>query len=298
MTILLTGSNGFIAQHIAKVLLLETGHSIICTSKNEDKLPFALQNSSYYFVKMDIGNPEDVKKVLNESHPDIIIHAAAIGSADVCELQKEMCDVINIAATELLAELSKKMDCKLIFLSTDFIFDGKNGPYEEEDAAGPLNYYGLSKLKGEKAVLGSNEKNCVVRLCSVYGPAISGKPRGIITLTKDKLSSGCEISVVSDQWRTPTYVLDIAKAVREIIKKNAIGIYHISGDEFKTPYEMALAAALYYKLDIALIKKVTTKELKEAAERPLKTGFKIIKAKTDLDFIPINLADGLQNLRF
>ncbi|GAC1596072.1 MAG: SDR family oxidoreductase [Ginsengibacter sp.] len=288
MKILVTGSNGFIAQHVSSLLATDSAYTVLATSRGPSLL------HEVNFKQLDIREGGEVDKIVSAFQPEVIIHAAANGSADDCELHKDECDLITVNATKNIIEAASKLNSKVIFLSTDFVFSGAAGPYIESDVVSPVNYYGRSKVEGERIISESNTENCIVRLCSVYGKGITGSARGIITLTKERLSKGLSLNVVADQIRTPTLVNDIAVAIRAIIDKNVSGIYHISGEEIKTPYEMAIAAARYFNLDEQLVIKTDSASLNEPAKRPLKTGFNIEKAKADLGFIPSRFEEGLK----
>ena len=183
-----------------------------------------------------------------------------------------------------------------IYISTDFIFDGISGPYLESDLPGPVNYYGSSKLGAEKSVMESKLPWCIIRTVLVYGNILVGNRSNMVSWVQNNLSQGKPIQVVSDQWRTPTYVEDLAKGILLAIENKAKGIYHISGEELLTPYDMAMATAAYLALDINLIEKVTASIFVQAAKRPAKTGFIIDKAKNELGFRPLSFKEGLKKM--
>ena len=192
--------------------------------------------------------------------------------------------------------LQKKNNAYFIFISTDFVFDGINGPYKEEDIVNPVSYYGSTKVAGEKAVEESGLASAIVRTCLVYGNTLSGTRSNLITWVKDNLGLGKKIKVVSDQWRTPTYVEDLAKGILLIMEKKAEGCFHISGEVLLSPYQMAIATALYLSLDTSLIEKVDASIFTQPAKRPATTGFIIDKAKAVLGFKPLTFEEGLKNM--
>ena len=296
MKILITGANGFIAQHIVIKLLENTGYEIIATSKSEDKLRWSMGGERYRFEVMDICDLQFLSFIEREN-PDVIIHAAAMGSADECELDREKALNVNVIATRNLADAARRIGVKFIFLSTDFVFDGKKGStYLEEDVTCPVNYYGQTKVLAEDYIIEHLDDYVIIRLCAVYGDAFYGKARGIITMTVEKLSDGKCINVVGDQIRTPTYVGDIAVAIERIIRVDGKGVFHVSGNEIYTPYEMAVAAAEYFNLDTSLINKGASDFINEPATRPRYTGFVIDKAVKELDFVPTSLVRGIEKM--
>lgn len=187
---------------------------------------------------------------------------------------------------------------RFIHLSTDFVFDGKSDRlYTEEDMPAPLNYYGLTKYQGEQAVARNCRNYAVARVVVVYGKALPGQHGNILQLVKNRLEAGQEIRVVSDQYRTPTWVADIADGVEKLVYSGNSGIYHICGGEYLSIAEMAYRVADYFKLDHSLICPVTTEEMKEATPRPRNSGLSIDKAKLELGYRPHTLEEGLEEIR-
>ncbi len=191
-----------------------------------------------------------------------------------------------------LLKAAARLKTFFIFISTDFVFDGKSGMYKEEDATGPVNYYGETKLLSEEEVKKYPGEWAIVRTVLVYGKPFSAR-QNILTTTASSLLKGERIKIFNDQVRTPTYVEDLAKGIAAIIDNSATGIYHLSGSDTLTPYEMAVAVANYLGLDASLITRVTEHEFKQPASRPLKTGFDLTKAKKVLGFRPTSFKEGL-----
>ena len=192
-----------------------------------------------------------------------------------------------------MIDAAKKIGARFILLSTDFVFDGAAGPYKETDVANPVSYYGSTKVAAEKAVSESGLDAAIVRTCLVYGDVVTGTRNNIVTWVKDNLQQGKTIKVVSDQWRTPTYVEDLSAGILLLIDKQASGIFHISGDDLLSPYDMAIATAEHLGLDKSLIEKVDASTFSQPAKRPARTGFVIDKARTELGFKPLTFKEGL-----
>jgi dTDP-4-dehydrorhamnose reductase len=289
MKILVTGANGFVGYYTIKELLA-CNYSVIATGKGECRLPFAV-GKNFMYVPMDFTNPVDVYDVFTNILPDAVIHAGAMGKPDECELNQMQAYITNTEGTMNL--LHNADNCHFIFISTDFVFDGVAGPYNEEDAPNPINYYGVTKQHAEDAVKEFSDNWCIVRTVLVYGKPLTGR-NNLLTIVKNKLEKGEEYNVVTDQERTPTYVEDLAKGIVSIIIKKAMGIYHISGGETFTPYDMAVQTAEYLGLNKNLLNKVTAASFKEPAKRPPLAGFIIDKAKKELNFRPVSFAEGLK----
>jgi dTDP-4-dehydrorhamnose reductase len=295
MKILVTGSNGLLGQHLVKLLLETTTHEIIATNRGENRLPFASPERYNYF-SLDITDGIAVNDFILLHQPNVIIHAAAMTQPDPCEENPVECWNVNVTATRFLTDAAEKVNARFIYISTDFVFDGLHGPYKETDEPGPVNYYGSSKLAAEKSVMTSKLQWAIIRTVLVYGNILVGNRSNIISWVKENLENGRPIKVVSDQWRTPTYVEDLAKGILLVLEKNATGIYHISGEEGMSPYDMAVATADYLHLDKSLMTKVNADTFTQPAKRPLKTGFIIDKAKKELGYQPVSFNESLKKM--
>jgi dTDP-4-dehydrorhamnose reductase len=295
MKVLITGANGLLGQHLVKMLIESTDYKITATGKGVSRLPVDSSNR-YKYVSLDITDGVEVNTFIAQNDPDIIIHTAAITQVDDCEKDPVHCWNTNVTATRFLMGAAEMIDAKFIYISTDFVFDGEAGPYIESDIPAPVNYYGSSKLGAEKSVIEAKLSWCIIRTVLVYGNILVGNRNNMVSWVQNNLSQGKSIQVVSDQLRTPTYVEDLAKGILLVIQKKAIGIYHISGDELMSPYEMALATAEYLHLDKNLIEKVDAAIFKQAGKRPEKTGFVIDKAKNELGFKPLTFREGLKKM--
>jgi dTDP-4-dehydrorhamnose reductase len=291
MKILITGANGFLGYYLIQQLL-EKNHTVIATGKGECRLPFTNHNG-FKYTSMDFTDPFTVHDVFEKYKPEAVIHAGAMSKPDDCELQQWQAYITNVEGTVTLLLNAEEQKSFFIFVSTDFIFDGERGMYKEEDEAAPVNFYGKTKLEAEDAVKEYEHGWAIARTVLVYGKPLAGRSN-ILSIVKDKLEKGEEYSVVDDQVRTPTYVEDLAAGIIVILEKKATGIYHLSGSDVLTPYEMACKTADYLGLNKSLIKKVTAASFSQPAKRPLKTGFIIDKARDQLDFKPISFDEGLQ----
>lgn len=294
MKIFITGANGLLGQYLVKLLLETTDHEIIATSKREPRL--VLQDSRLHYYSLDVTDGMAVDLLLEKLQPATIIHCAALTQVDECEQQPIKAWEINVTATRFIVDAAKKINAFVIFVSTDFVFDGLSGPYKEEDTVNPVSYYGSTKVAAEKAVSESGLPYAIVRTCLLYGNILFGVRSNVISWVKDNLEQGKKIKVVSDQWRTPTYVEDLAKGILLIAEKKAVGLFHISGKDFLSPYDMALATAAYLNLDASLIEKVNASVFTQPANRPATTGFIIDKAKQVLGFSPLSFTEGLKKM--
>jgi dTDP-4-dehydrorhamnose reductase len=289
--ILITGANGFLGYYLTGHLL-QKGFTVLATGKGNCRLPYA-DNSKFNYAAMDFTDPFAVHDVFEKYKPTVIIHAGAMSKPDECELNQWQCYTANVEATLTLLSNAEEHKSFFVFISTDFVFSGEEGMYQEEDVPSPVNFYGKSKLDAEDAVNEYSDGWCIVRTVLVYGKPATGK-QNILTVVKEKLEKGEVYKVFDDQFRTPTYVEDLAKGIVTIIEKKATGIYHLSGKDFLTPYKMACLTADYLHLDKSLIVKAAAADFVQPAKRPPKTGFIINKAINELGYHPVSFEEGLK----
>ena len=288
MKLLITGANGLLGQKLVQLLSDEKA-SFLATSQG----PSRIQTADIDYLTLDVANRDQVIKVVREYSPTVIINTAAMTQVDQCETDREKCWQLNVMAVVHLIEACSQIDAHLIHLSTDFIFDGLNGPYKEDDEPNPVNFYGQSKWAAEKLLYESNIKWSIARTILVYGATPGVSRSNIMLWVKRNLESGKSIQVVDDQVRTPTLVEDLAVGCFQIARQSAYGIYHISGADLLTPYNIARITARYFSLDASLINKTNSEVFKQPAKRPLKTGFIIEKACQDLGYQPHSFEAGL-----
>jgi dTDP-4-dehydrorhamnose reductase len=290
MRILVTGANGLLGQKLVALLQQDKHVHVIATART----PSVQLITRGEFQALNITEARQINSVVHNTKPDIIINTAAMTQVDQCESEREVCMAINVTAVEHLINACVKNKCHLIHISTDFIFDGSHGPLDEQAEPHPLNFYGESKLAAEQLIRFSNIDWCILRTVLVYGVTQDMSRSNIVLWVKKSLEEGKKISVVNDQWRTPTLAEDLALGCYLAATKKAKGIYNISGKDFLTPYDIALQTARFFKLDSALIIPTDSTKFIQPAKRPLKTGFIIEKAKKELGYEPHSFSDGLQ----
>ncbi len=288
--ILVTGSNGLLGQKIISGYKNDDSIELIATARGENRM---INKAGYGYREMDITNRDQVFEVLSEIQPAVVINTAAMTNVDACELDHEACDLLNVTAVQYLADACNELNIHLIHLSTDFIFDGKNGPYREDDDADPLSYYGESKLKSEEIVKGCTCPWSIVRTVLVIGITEGMSRSNIVLWAKGALENGETINVVNDQFRTPTLAEDLADGCMLIAKKGATGIYNISGKDFMSIYELVQHVAEYWNLNKDLIMTSTSEKLNQPAKRPPVTGFQLDKAMDELGYEPHSFKEAL-----
>jgi dTDP-4-dehydrorhamnose reductase len=212
-------------------------------------------------------------------------------------MHKEEAFNINAKAVENIATLCNSFHSRLIHLSTDFVFNGKTDRlYTEEDIPDPVNYYGYTKYLSEQYVSQICTNFAIMRVIVVYGKAYPGQHGNIFSLVRQKLTNGDRIVTVNDQFRTPTYVYDVVKAIELLSLHKSNGIYHIGGDECLTISDIAFKVADFLGLDKSLIQSVCTAEMNEKTPRPKFSGLSIDKSKNELGYSPVSVEEGMKRL--
>lgn len=300
MKILITGSNGLLGQKLVYKLRNRGDVTCIATAKGENRLT---QQQGYIFESMDITSAGDVQRVLAKHLPDAVIHTAAMTNVDACESDRKGALLLNTTAVsylvkslEDLKQLNQNYNPHFIHLSTDFIFDGTRGPLDENEKPNPLSYYAETKLEAEHIVQLSNLRWAIARTVLVYGIVDNMSRSNIVLWVKSNLEQGKSITVVDDQFRTPTLAEDLADGCILITMKGATGIYNISGKDFYSILELTHVVADYYGLDKSLIKPGKSADIKQPAQRPPKTGFIIDKARRELGYEPHSFTEGIRIL--
>ena len=283
--ILIIGSNGMLGQRLTDFFSASSNVELLCTSQEEKSFIADVEYKS-----LDITNKLRVKDIVLDFFPDFVINAAAFTNVDKSESERELTWKVNVNGVENIALYSWTIDAHLIHISTDYIFDGKNGPYSEVDKPSPINYYGRSKLASENSIRTSGVRFTILRSNVLYGPAKFGRP-DFVKWVVESLSSHKEIRIVKDQFNNPTFIDDICLAINKIIEYKKEGIYNIAGPEILSRLEFTNRIADYFMLDKSLIKPIVTEELKQPAPRPLKSGLITLKAETELGYKPSGIAD-------
>ncbi|MFA7421806.1 MAG: dTDP-4-dehydrorhamnose reductase [Melioribacteraceae bacterium] len=289
--ILIIGSNGMLGQRLAEYFSSQPGIELMCASSEESSF---ISGSQY--TPIDITNKNGVKELILGFVPDFVINAAAYTNVDKAELEKELTWKINVNGVENIALYSWTIDAHLIHISTDYIFDGKNGPYTEIDKPCPIGYYGRSKLASENSIRSSGVRNTILRTNVLYGPAKHSRPdfvRWVITSLRD----GKEIKIVTDQINNPTYIDDLISGINKICESKKEGVYNLGGKELLPRFDFTLRIADYFGLDKSLVKPILTKELHQQAARPLSSGLINLKAETELDYKPRSIEETLSLMK-
>lgn len=292
--VVVTGSNGLLGQSLINLLLKEKEvYKVFGLSRGDNRSG----RDDFSYVSIDITNEKKLKEILLETEPNVIINTAAMTQVDDCEGDRKVCDLLNVSVVKWLGEISEKIEAHLIHLSTDFIFDGIKGNYKETDVPNPLSYYGVSKLKSEEVLINSKISYTILRTILVFGKVYDMSRSNIVLWVKSMLEKGKEITIVDDQFRSPTYVEDLALACKIAMDKKAKGIFNVSSNELLSVYEIVQQIADVFHLDKKLIKPISTSTLNQTAPRPAKTGFDLSKTNRVLEFYPESFKESLEKFR-
>lgn len=288
--VLVTGANGLLGQALVKRLVDEEV-AVTATARDDTLRPAV----GCDYRPMDVTVPNAVTAAFEAVEPDVVVNCAAMSDVAACDDDRNRAWATNARAVKRLAKRCKEHRAHLIQVSTDFVFNGKRGPYDEEARPDPVNYYGRTKLAAENALREVGVPNwTIVRTVLLYGTGTDLSRPNIVQWMMKQLAAGETIHVVTDQHRTPTYVPDLADGIARIIERDATGIYHMSGRETATIHELADTVADVLGFDPALIDPVPSSYFNDAVERPKKTGFLILKAESELGYDPHSLQTGLR----
>lgn len=290
MKILITGSNGLLGQKIVRQLN-KRKIAYLATSKGENRNPDCDPSN---YVAMDICSEEEIATVLISYLPTHVIHTAAMTNVDACELNPTDCYEINFAATKKLFRCAKIINAHFQLLSTDFIFDGEQGNYKENDLPNPLSVYAKSKVDAEQILLNDGYSNySIVRTIIVYGIGNNLSRTNIVCWAKEALTNGQEMRIIDDQFRAPTWADDLAWACIRICELNKNGVFHISGPETISIFDIVQRVAKHFGLSTKTLFRTDSSTLNQPAKRPPRTGFDLSKSRNELGYNPKTLEETL-----
>jgi dTDP-4-dehydrorhamnose reductase len=289
--ILITGSNGMLGQRAVQFYSSKENIELLATSVEEKSVV-----DSVDYISGDIKNRDEIKKIIHDYYPDYIVHTAAFTNVDLSEKFREDAWKINVKGVEYIAEAARAIDAHIIHISTDYIFDGKEGPYSENAIPNPVGYYGRTKLASENALRISGTFFTILRTNVLYGIAPNSRP-DFVRWVINSLEKKENIRIVKDQINNPTFIDDLVQGINKIIEFRKTGTYNIGGKEFLSRFDFTLRIAEYFNLGKNLITPITTEELKQPARRPLKSGLLILKAETELGYKPHTIVESLAAMK-
>jgi dTDP-4-dehydrorhamnose reductase len=285
-TILITGGSGFLGGYLVKAA--EKYFSVAATYfQNKPDYP------AIHWLQVDFSTSSEIKLLLHKIQPDIVIHNAAMTNVDLCEKEQAKTRLVNIQANELLAMESKKTGTRVLYISTDLVFDGDAPPYSESSQPNPLSFYGWSKWQGELAVTANNPNHVIVRPAIMYGPP---------ALLGTSFSEWMRLSwlnkqatkLFTDQYRTPIFAGNLAAAIIELAQSDFTGLIHLAGDERISRYQFGLCLTDYLKSDRKFVVPAGMNEVALTGKRPADVSLNIALARKLLKTEFLDCRNGIQ----
>lgn len=278
---LVIGGSGQVGEHLMRSLQDRGKHvsGTYCRHKRPGMLA------------LDITDPKVVAELLEHLRPEIVYLSASLTNVDYCELNSDEAYAVNVTGLANVVRATNDNDAMLVCFSSDYVFDGLNGPYVETDLARPICEYGRHKLFGEHYIALHAKRFLLIRTTIVY--SWESQAKNFIHRLVNRAANGERIRVPMDQVGSPTYAPNLADAVIEMSERGVEGLFHVVGPRLASRYDLALAAARVFDLDSALIEPVSTAELEQPAPRPLKAGMIVDKAQGLLQTRLIDYLEGL-----
>jgi dTDP-4-dehydrorhamnose reductase len=285
------GAASLLGQYLVEEAIRQ-GHLISGTFNNT-----IIENSNLRYKHMDITDLAEVTKVLTDLEPDVVFLPSALTNVDYCETHEEEAQKVNVQGTMNIASTCRDIGSSLIYISTDYVFDGEKGKrYDESDSTAPLSVYGRTKLYGEQ-IAQEEDNNLVCRVSALYGWNNVSFKSNFVTWAVGIMRKGKEITLFGDQFVSPTYAPHCAKVLINMAKMGAKGLYHISGPDCIDRYSMGLAIAQAFDLDPSLCKKIKTKDLPLPAMRGKSTCLDVSKMEREFSIKAMTFTEGLMDMR-
>lgn len=287
--VLVVGANGLLGQKL--VQNLKSDYELLAVDLHPSLKQVGIADPDY--MQLDITEYNKVREVFQSFRPGYVINAAAYTNVDGCEDEQIISWKVNVVGPKYLAELCRRFDCHLTHMSSDYIFDGKNGPYREDDSPNPLSTYGKQKLNSEQEVQATGCRHTIFRGIVIFGFGVDIN-LNFATWLRRELSNGHEVRIVTDQWGNTAIADDVARGIAAGLKRDAQGIFNIGNEHFHSRYDFTLEFAKYFNYDKKLIMPILTKVLKQKAVRPLRSGLLVDKIKKELGFTPLDLEESFE----
>lgn len=274
--ILVTGASGLLGSRLIRELLSKNHEVVALYNRNS----IQIDNERLFKIKLNIINKTLLEDLIFKTRPDVIIHSAAYTDVDGCERNKTWAWKVNVEATRSIVRAARVVKAHLVYISTDYVFDGEKGLYREDDIPSPINYYGLTKLIAEELVRVSDLLYTIVRTSAIYG--VGGSKKSFAEYVAEKLSHGEKVHALVDQYVSPTHNTLLAMAIAEIVKMRPLGTLHIAGERTNR-FEFAIKVAETLGLPTELVEKASIKDMKHwIARRPRDSSLNTGKARNIL----------------
>jgi dTDP-4-dehydrorhamnose reductase len=289
LKLLITGASGLYGSKLAE----------LATARNYEVYSGYSRDQPAYgtHIQFDVSDKNRVEEALKKVNPEVVVHAAALTDVDKCEINNELAWKINVEGTRNIAEAIKSSHAFLVYISTDYVFNGETGRYKETDRPDPINYYGLTKLKAEDLVKDLMDEYCIARPSVIYGSTPAAGKVNFALWVLNKLKRNEQIKIVTDQWNSPTLNTNMADMTLEIIERKLTGTFHLSGATRINRYDFAKLIAQTFNLDTNLMNPNTSAEFSWAAKRPKDSSLNTAKAQQTLKNKPLQINHALERMK-
>ena len=282
----ITGASGFVGRH-----LLKNAPSEVQILAQYHRTPIKFERENCQIVQQDLT--QDSLSIVREFQPQIVVHVAAQSSIDACELNPQTAKAINEEATQRLAELAQSLGARLVFTSSDVVFDGRRGNYREEDPANPINVYARTKVAAERIIQKVVSNYIIIRPGLIYGRSLNGHPNFTEFMYKS-LKAGKPVFLFTDQYRTPILVDTLVHIIWQMAFREEKGIFHVGGGNRLSRLEMGQAMCRIFNLPEALLRGIPSAEGKQIAPRPLDTSLNSSRIQQLLGITLPTFEEGIQ----
>ncbi len=289
MNVLITGASGLLGGRIAEQA--ESRGDLVFSGYLTHQPAFG------YPTRMDIANMQSVSEAFRRARPDLVFHTAAITGVDRCERDRDLALQVNVEGTRSVAQAARDSGSYLVFLSSDYVFDGSRGLYKEEDARNPINFLGKTKALAEDAVKSSGARHLIVRTSFIFGSRASRAEENFALWAIRKLRSHAPFKVVVDQFITPTYDWNLVRMLFEAADRGIEGTLHLAGATRVSKYDFAFSIAKSFGLDWELMIPTSMGDVGWAARRPVDSSLDTSRARAILVNKPMELSESLRRLR-
>jgi dTDP-4-dehydrorhamnose reductase len=289
LNLLITGTSGLLGGRIAEYA--DSRGDTVFSGYLTHQPTFGLP------LKLDITSPQSVSEAFRRARPDVVFHTAAITGVDRCEWERDLALQVNVEGTRNVAEAARDAGAYLVFLSSDYVFDGSKGLYKEDDARNPVNFLGKTKVLAEDAVRSSGARHLVARTSFVFGSREARAEANFALWALRKLKAHAPFRVVSDQFITPTYDRNLVMMLFEAAERRLEGTLHLAGATRLSKYDFAFSIAKFFGLDWEVMIPSSRGEIGWIAERPTDSSLDTSRARALLENKPMEIGESLRRLR-
>jgi dTDP-4-dehydrorhamnose reductase len=289
LKLLITGASGLFGSKLAEIAT--ASDYTVYSGYSRDPVTTGVP------MKFDVSDKDQVEEAFKEVAPEVVVHAAALSDVDKCELNNDLAWKINVEGARNIAEAVESNSAFLVYVSTDYVFNGETGLYVETDRADPINYYGFTKLKAEELVKNLVGEYCIARASVMYGSTPAAGKINFALWLINQLKKNEKAKIVTDQWNSPTLNTNLANMILEIIERKLTGTFHLSGATRISRYDFANVIAQTFNLDANLIDPCLSADLPWVAKRPRDSSLKTEKAQRALKNKPCQINQAVERLK-